>query len=60
VGLFLLVAIWALLAIALAQAVPIWNSRLLEWLYYILAGLGWIFPAMPLIRWMSRSDAVPP
>ena len=23
-------------------------------LYYIIAGLGWVVPAMPLVRWMSR------
>jgi hypothetical protein len=23
----------------------------------VVAGLGWVLPAMPLIRWMSRPDA---
>jgi hypothetical protein len=22
----------------------------------VVAGLGWVLPAMPLIRWMSRPD----
>jgi hypothetical protein len=26
-------------------------------IYYVVAGLGWVLPAMPLIRWMSRPDA---
>ncbi|HEY6025670.1 MAG TPA: DUF2842 domain-containing protein, partial [Pseudolabrys sp.] len=26
-------------------------------LYYVVAGLGWVLPAMPLIAWMSRPDA---
>jgi hypothetical protein len=25
-------------------------------IYYVVAGLGWVLPAMPLIRWMSRPD----
>jgi len=28
----------------------------IEALYYVVAGLGWVLPAMPLIRWMSRAD----
>jgi hypothetical protein len=28
----------------------------LETLYYVVAGLGWVLPAMPLIRWMSRGE----
>jgi hypothetical protein len=28
----------------------------LETIYYVLAGLGWVLPAMPLIRWMSRGE----
>jgi hypothetical protein len=23
-------------------------------LYYVIAGIGWVLPAMPLVRWMSR------
>jgi len=26
-------------------------------IYYAVTGLGWVLPAMPLIRWMSRPDA---
>jgi hypothetical protein len=29
----------------------------IEVIYYAVAGLGWVLPAMPLIRWMSRPDA---
>ena len=29
----------------------------LAFLYYVVAGLGWVLPAMPLIRWMSKPDA---
>ena len=42
-----------------------WRSRnspvikangVVEVIYYVVAGLGWVLPAMPLIRWMSRPD----
>jgi uncharacterized protein DUF2842 len=56
VALFVLVAIWALLAMALAQSDVISANRWLATLYYAVAGLGWVVPAMPLIWWMSRPD----
>jgi hypothetical protein len=55
-ALLVLVTIWALLAMALAQFPALSANRVAEALYYVVAGLGWILPAMPLIRWMSRSD----
>jgi hypothetical protein len=24
--------------------------------YYVVAGIGWVLPAMPLISWMLRPD----
>jgi hypothetical protein len=57
VALIALVMVWALVAMALAQAVLGSANRLVEALYYMLAGLGWVLPAMPLISWMSRPDS---
>jgi hypothetical protein len=56
VALFLLVAVWALLAVALAQSALTDQSAGLAALFYAVAGLAWVLPAMPLIRWMSRPD----
>jgi Protein of unknown function (DUF2842) len=56
VALFVLVATWALLAMALAQTVAIPASQWVATLYYAVAGLGWVLPAMPLIWWMGRPD----
>jgi hypothetical protein len=56
-ALFILVTVWALLAMALAQSVLTSTSGLLATVYYVVAGLGWVLPAMPLIRWMSRPEA---
>ena len=57
IGLLALVTCWALIAMALAQFVFRSTNELAAWIYYALAGLGWVLPAMPLISWMSRSDA---
>ena len=57
VALIVLVVTWALVAMALAQAPAIKANGVIEVIYYVLAGLGWVLPAMPLIRWMSRPDA---
>lgn len=51
-----LVLIWALLAMAVAQFPVVQANAFGATLYYVVAGLGWVLPAMPLIRWMVRSD----
>jgi hypothetical protein len=55
-ALLALVVIWALLAMALAQSVLTSVSGWVAAIYYVVAGMGWILPAMPLIRWMSKPD----
>ena len=52
-----LVVTWALVAMALAQAPVIKANGVIEVIYYVVAGLAWVLPAMPLVRWMSRPDA---
>jgi hypothetical protein len=59
VALLVLVIFWALLAMGFAQMLGLSNNRLIEIAYYIVAGLGWVLPAMPLISWMSRPDPEP-
>jgi Protein of unknown function (DUF2842) len=54
--LLVLVIVWSLVAMALAQAPWIAASRLIQFFYYVVAGLGWVLPAMPIISWMSRPD----
>jgi Protein of unknown function (DUF2842) len=38
---------------AVAQFPAIRDNTVLSILYYVVAGLGWILPAMPLVSWMS-------
>ena len=54
IALFVLVIVWALVAMALAQVPAIRENAIVSVLYYVIAGIGWVLPAMPLVRWMSR------
>ncbi len=56
IALLVLVVTWGLLAMALAQSVLTDINGFVATLYYIVAGLGWVLPAMPLISWMARPD----
>jgi len=56
VALLLLVAAWALLTMALAQSVLTDINGFVAAIFYVVAGLGWVLPAMPLIKWMARPD----
>src|ERR1043166_7683130 len=56
VALLALVTAWALIAMAIAQFAFRSTNELAAWIYYVVAGLGWVLPAMPLISWMSRPD----
>ena len=53
VALLLLVIVWALIAMALAQSPAIHGSTALSIAYYVIAGIGWVLPAMPIVAWMS-------
>jgi hypothetical protein len=53
IALLVLVIGWALVAMAFAQFPVIKANGLVEFIYYVVAGLGWVLPAMPLVRWMS-------
>ena len=54
VALFVLVIVWALVAMALAQAPAIHDNTFASIAYYVIAGIGWVLPAIPIVTWMSR------
>ncbi len=56
IALFVLVIVWALVAMAVAQSPAIRDNSVTSVVYYIVAGLGWVVPAMPLVWWMSRPE----
>lgn len=57
IALLVLVITWGLLAMALAQSVLTDINGFVAAIYYVVAGLGWVLPAMPLISWMARPDS---
>lgn len=56
IALIVLVVVWSLVGMALAQAPLVAGSKLVQAVYYVVVGVGWVLPAMPIITWMSRPD----
>ncbi|WP_027580614.1 DUF2842 domain-containing protein [Bradyrhizobium sp. Ai1a-2] len=54
--LLMLVVVWSLLGMTVAQTPWLANSGVLQAIFYVVAGLGWVLPAMPIVAWMSRPD----
>lgn len=55
--LMLVLIIYALLALATAIVLQVNQaSKLVELVYYLVAGLLWVLPAGAVISWMSRTD----
>ena len=52
------VVIYALVAMALAQSRPVQDAPdLLRGLYYVVVGMAWVLPMLPLIKWMEGEPA---
>jgi hypothetical protein len=56
VTMLVFVVFYALLVMALAQPILNGASHLVQGLFYFIAGLAWILPIMPLIKWMDKPD----
>ena len=56
VALLALVTVWALAAMAFAQFALRSAHGAVVAVFYVVAGLGWVLPAMPLVAWMVRPD----
>jgi len=54
IALLLLALVWALTGMALAQLPVLARSGWLQAIYYVVVGMGWMLPAMPIVSWMSR------
>jgi hypothetical protein len=50
----ILVIVWALFFMALAQGRVQDAGAFWHFVYYVVAGMGWIVPAGILIRWMQK------
>lgn len=60
VALLVLVCVWGLVTMALAQSALTDINGFVAAIYYAVAGLGWVLPAMVVIWWMARPDAPRP
>jgi hypothetical protein len=47
-----LIAAWAVLIVSLAGEVSQWPI-LVQAIFYLIAGIAWILPLKPLLRWME-------
>jgi hypothetical protein len=56
IALLVLAAVWALTMMAVAQMPWLANSGWRQAIFYVVAGMGWVLPAMPIVSWMSRPD----
>ena len=57
IALLVLALVWALTGMAVAQLPLLANSGWLQAVFYVVAGMGWVLPAMPIVSWMSRPRA---
>lgn len=59
IGAFLLVGsiiLWSILATSVYLLLPEGLPGLVLIGFFIVAGMGWMLPAMPLIKWMAKPD----
>ncbi|MCJ2008041.1 DUF2842 domain-containing protein [Methylobacterium sp. E-041] len=56
IGILAFVIVYAPLAMALADSRIAEAPALLQTVLYSILGIAWIFPLMPLIKWMERPD----
>jgi hypothetical protein len=57
--LLVLVVVWSLLGMAVAQMPWLAASGFRQAIFYVVAGLGWVLPAMPIVSWMLKRDPEP-
>lgn len=50
------VCVYALVAMALAQGRITEASKPVQTIAYVVLGLIWVLPLLPLIKWMERKD----
>lgn len=57
IGMVIFVALYALIIAALAPRILTGANKATEMVFYVVAGLAWVLPLLPLIRWMERHKA---
>jgi hypothetical protein len=58
IAMLIFVVVYAVVAMALAQSRPLVEaSGLVQSAGYVVLGLAWTLPLLPLIKWMERPQA---
>ncbi|MFM7083924.1 MAG: DUF2842 domain-containing protein [Hyphomicrobium sp.] len=55
IGLLIFLTVYAFVAMMIAIILQVNASKTLELLYYLVAGLAWVFPAGLIIQWMLKT-----
>jgi hypothetical protein len=55
-GTAIYLVVYALIAMAVGGVYVVGTGGLVEFAYFVLAGLAWIPGSMIIIRWMSKPD----
>jgi hypothetical protein len=53
-ALILFVPVYAMLVVELSRFLLAGASWWIQAIFYLIAGLGWTLPVLPLIKWMER------
>ncbi len=53
---FLLTLLSPLILKSASESLPDLAFKIMQAVYYLVAGIAWVFPLRPLIRWMTRPD----
>ncbi len=56
IALLVFLTVYSLAAMMVAIALQVGASKIVEVLYYIVAGLAWTVPAGAIIWWMQQPD----
>ena len=58
VGMLAFVCVYGLAAMLVAQTDHVRHANpVLQALFFLVVGMSWILPIMPLIKWMERADS---
>lgn len=57
VVLLVFLAVYSFLAMLVAVALQVSDSKVLEVAYYVVGGLAWVPPAAWVVSWMLKPDA---
>jgi Protein of unknown function (DUF2842) len=56
-ALLLLIAVYCTIAVGVAIVLQVQNvSKIVELIYYLIAGLLWVLPAGIIVKWMQRPE----